>query len=659
MKLQEAKFEVPTAKCPDDDLPARSPGPERGLFPSEGQVSSPIGLIGTLWGMGGCLATLTALGVDVSNTHVAMLTLSLIVVTVIFKFDLKKIVCGAMISIADIFFKEIGCYGLCNVPQNGPVLFAIGPHNNQFVDPVMVMSCAPQRPDIGFIVAAKTMRRKFVGKITRVMSCIPVERQEDIAKSGPGKVVVKGDTLHVEGGTFTERVFVGDSIFVRGARGSVSVSKIIDSHSLQVQGTFVAEPKGASTYKVAPKVDTASFFSSVVERLNDGQAIGIFPEGGSHDQTCFINIKPGIALIALGAAAKHDLQVPIVPIGLNYFKAHRFRSRVLVEFGAPIFACTHDLVEEYRKGGEARREAVAAVMEKVRDGMCSVTVQAPDYKTLQLFWALRRLYTPSTLTLTVQDKQRLVRGFAEGYAQFKDHPQVLSLVSEVTRYMAMLKELGLHDYQAQKNFVYQEHAKRTLLWRIGLIAFWICCGFPAVFINLPFYLVSRRISQRKAAEAAQSSTVKIAGRDVLASWKVLVGMGFVPLLHIFYTTVAYLWLGYPQAVGYFFFMPYIAYTGVRAQERVWKIVRSLRPLVLSIWDPQMLTEVAELRAKCAAETVVVVEEVGWGHSIASSIKRSPLPRTHSASFGVDVFATEPELPVCGRRKTEEESFQGA
>ena len=58
---------------------------------------------------------------------------------------------------------------------------------------------------------------------------------------------------------------------------------------------------------------------------------GIFPEGGSHDRTDLLPLKVGVALIAYSALEKDGINVPIVPVGLNYFKAHRWRGRAVVE----------------------------------------------------------------------------------------------------------------------------------------------------------------------------------------------------------------------------------------------------------------------------------------------------------------------------------------
>lgn len=48
------------------------------------------------------------------------------------------------------------------------------------------------------------------------------------------------------------------------------------------------------------------------------------------------------------------------------------------------------------------------------------------------------------------------------------------------------------------------------------------------------------ISQRLMifAEALAASNVKIAGKDVLATWKVLISLGMGPVLYIFYATLA-------------------------------------------------------------------------------------------------------------------------
>jgi glycerol-3-phosphate O-acyltransferase/dihydroxyacetone phosphate acyltransferase len=88
--------------------------------------------------------------------------------------------------------------------------------------------------------------------------------------------------------------------------------------------------------------------------------------------------------MALGAmSANPGLKVRIVPVGLSYFHPHKFRSRAVVEFGAPL-EVPRELVGLFEKGGDGKRKAVGEMMGIVFDGLKSVTVQAPDYETLMV-----------------------------------------------------------------------------------------------------------------------------------------------------------------------------------------------------------------------------------------------------------------------------------
>ncbi len=42
-------------------------------------------------------------------------------------------------------------------------------------------------------------------------------------------------------------------------------------------------------------------YQQVWSGLNEGKCIGIFPEGGSHDQMDLLPLKAGICIMALGA----------------------------------------------------------------------------------------------------------------------------------------------------------------------------------------------------------------------------------------------------------------------------------------------------------------------------------------------------------------------
>ena len=88
-------------------------------------------------------------------------------------------------------------------------------------------------------------------------------------------------------------------------------------------------------------------YDAVIKRLIGGQSIGIFPEGGSHDQTKMLPIKAGVSIMALGAMSRDPkCRIAVVACGLKYFKPHQFRSKVIIEFSRPYRIPT-ELVKEY------------------------------------------------------------------------------------------------------------------------------------------------------------------------------------------------------------------------------------------------------------------------------------------------------------------------
>jgi glycerol-3-phosphate O-acyltransferase/dihydroxyacetone phosphate acyltransferase len=126
--------------------------------------------------------------------------------------------------------------------------------------------------------------------------------------------------------------------------------------------------------------------------LIHGQPIGIFPEGGSHDRSELLPIKAGVSIMALGAMAKDpNCKISIIACGLKYFKPHKFRSQVIVEFSTP-YRIPQDLVEKYKKN---KRESCGELLVQVEKKMREVTLNAPSYKELKQIYMAREIYMPS------------------------------------------------------------------------------------------------------------------------------------------------------------------------------------------------------------------------------------------------------------------------
>ena len=115
--------------------------------------------------------------------------------------------------------------------------------------------------------------------------------------------------------------------------------------------------------------------------------------------------------MALGAMADHpEVKVKIVPVGLSYFHAHRFRSRAVVEFGSAMDV-PEELVQMYRGGGPQKREAVGKLLDLIYDGLKTVTIRAPDYDTLMVcLLSHERRFASDTDHLSLRSSSKLLVG---------------------------------------------------------------------------------------------------------------------------------------------------------------------------------------------------------------------------------------------------------
>ena len=270
---------------------------------------------------------------------------------------------------------------------------------------------------IAWLIAEKSMKRKFIGGLARAAGAVPVGRALDNTKSGTGKIYLpdaENDPTLVRGvGTrFEKECQIGGLLVLPTVGGVAANSEILEIHGneeiklkkefkgdtaieqltgkAKVDGggnkieTSVKEKQDfqGTSYKTAPKVDQSFVYDAVFERLQTGGCVGIFPEGGSHDRTELLPLKAGVAIMALGSLAANPASgLKIVPCGMNYFHAHKFRSRAVVEFGPPVDV-PMELVELYKTG--ERREATRQLLEIVYQALVAVTVTSPDYDTLMV-----------------------------------------------------------------------------------------------------------------------------------------------------------------------------------------------------------------------------------------------------------------------------------
>jgi len=325
--------------------------------------------------------------------------------------------------------------------------------------------------------------------------------------------------------------------------------------------------------------------------------------------------------MALGAMANHpSLRVRIVPVGLSYFHPHRFRSRAVIEFGAAMDV-PPELVQMFKEGGPKKREACTKLLDHIYDGLKTVTLRAPDYETLMVVQAARRLYEAPGQQFSLGRVVELNRRFLEAYQHFHTDARVQRLRENVLKYNRLLRDLGLRDHQVPRA---QKAGWRTLglfLYRLTLLISWGILSLPGVVLNAPIFILASIISRKKAKQALAASSVKVAGRDVLATWKILISLGVAPVLYASYAFLAtfiatkanlpVVWRIWTPIIA-IIILPIMSYAALKFGEAGVDILKSLRPLIIALVPGQqkLVNKLKKMRASLASELNEIINELG-------------------------------------------------
>lgn len=163
--------------------------------------------------------------------------------------------------------------------------------------------------------------------------------------------------------------------------------------------------------------------------LTKGGVVAIFPEG-SHSMTHRLRpLKKGIARIAFMAEAAEDfnLNVQIVPIGINYESYLKSSGRTLVSYGKPIS------IADYKQGFlEDQNKAYRALLSELSLRMKSliVHIEKVDYDSVYKNYQKQRVYKKS-LSEQLKSDQNLVHCLEHG-EKFEDtsdkRPYLIQLI---------------------------------------------------------------------------------------------------------------------------------------------------------------------------------------------------------------------------------------
>lgn len=441
-------------------------------------------------------------------------------------------------AIVRSLFRDVNIINPENVPLYGPVIF-VGNHNNQFIDACVLITNIPRQ--VKFIIAEKSMRRAVIGKLASIIGCISVKRPEDLKFKGIGHVTWEIGDTRVKGinTRFKLDVQVGDKLNVQGK--SILVASIESETSLLLQCAIdfkCEDPIDGVPFRIIPKINQSDVYNYVTTSLKNGDTIGIFPEGGSHDRTNLLPLKPGVAIMALCALAEGIEDVSIIPVGLSYSKLYQLQGCVTLFYGNAI-VISQDLCKDYTNN---HRETISKLLAKIEEGMRSCMLTSKDHDTSRCIELCVSLYTPERMTISKNKIYNNLQLFCEIFWKFGDSEEINKLCYQLQCYEKLLQANKIKDDEVW--MLKQSTSAATLKFIEHICSFVFCLIFGLTFalLWLPLVLISINLAERHRAAALKNSTVKIQGVDVVSSYKVLVLIVLLPTFNLFYGLLFSLYL---------------------------------------------------------------------------------------------------------------------
>lgn len=262
--------------------------------------------------------------------------------------------------------------------------------------------------------------------------------------------------------------------------------------------------------EVGAEIDNSMMFAAARAALASGSALGIFPEGISHDEPSMTPLKTGAARIVLGSAAEGTRGIRIIPVGLNYRAKQTFRSRALAMVGDDVEWA--DLEGRPESDSAAVKELTARIERAIRD----VTVNLERWEDAALIEFAEAVWSAELGSGDAEERHegRIAAGSILARLRQDDPESVETLAESILSFAQTLEQLGLRPrhLDATPSIV---GALRWAVRRLSILVAGVpVIGAGMIVFALPYLLVAF-LDRRSDNPRDIRSTYKLLGGGLL------------------------------------------------------------------------------------------------------------------------------------------------
>jgi 1-acyl-sn-glycerol-3-phosphate acyltransferase len=260
-------------------------------------------------------------------------------------------------------------------------------------------------------------------------------------------------------------------------------------------------------YRERDGVDTKDANVAVFNRCHDilskNRPIIIFPEGNHGKLKNLRPLKKGFARIALGAMEKHgvELDVKIVPVGLNYSNLYNMGAELVINFGEPIDAA------EWLKAGSGLD--INTTTHMLHDKMSDLIIDIRKTEYYDFIHEMMLMFDEDIRTKYVkgsndlEDKFKAQKQFIAKAEDWLENNGTHDLNDNMVRFSTAIKKKGLRYWLFSK----EQHS--TVLNWLLLVLLAPLALFGAINSYIP-YILPVRFVKKKIKDLQFHSSMKMA-----------------------------------------------------------------------------------------------------------------------------------------------------
>ncbi|KAF8070662.1 hypothetical protein FPV67DRAFT_1035171 [Lyophyllum atratum] len=275
--------------------------------------------------------------------------------------------------------------------------------------------------------------------------------------------------------------------------------KTFTSWLIESAGTV---PIKRRTDSVDGTADNSDAMLKLVEALEIGDAVCLFPEGMSRYHPTIAPLKTGVARLVSDVLSRNrdnpEFEISVLTCSVTYMHRQHFRSDVLVTFHPPMTFRVKDHPELL---APVDYDNIRQLTAQMHDVISSGTIDSPTWDLIRTAKLTVRIYAPLGTRMSLGDYVRGTRSFLDAFKQagsqnsksetksnenYESTDEIIQLRRDLKVYQDQLARWGIKDDRIRRPLPRHTIFSRMLIRLIWSIALFTL-SVPGLLLWLPIF----------------------------------------------------------------------------------------------------------------------------------------------------------------------------